>query len=303
MKLIHNAYAINALGCKSRSCLRVLATACHSAHMRTTHLRQADLNLLVVFATVAEERHISRAATRLGMTQPAVSRALQRAREMFDDDLLVRTGATFEPTPLGYRLLGELESILPRLDNLLSGKSFDPTEEELLFRLVATDYAAMLCSAPLYRTCAKPANKVRFEFTPKSDFPYQDLERGRVDLVLGVDDGKAPAHLQSEFLWQEDFVCVVAAEQPFEEKLTLEEYLQLEHVQVTGAQSLVERSLSLQGEKRTFALTVPYFTAAIRAVTGTNLIATVAHRLADYEAKRPGLGSFQLPPRSEPIST
>src|SRR5215470_5662600 len=110
--------------------------------MRLTQLRQADLNLLVVFAVLAEERSVSRAARRLLLSQPAVSRALARLRDTFHDDLLVRTGSGFELTPHGRRLLTELEVMLPRLDRLLSGGSFDPAREEANFRIAATDYAS-----------------------------------------------------------------------------------------------------------------------------------------------------------------
>src|SRR5467141_2969579 len=103
--------------------------------MRTTHLRQADLNLLVVFTAVAEERNITRAAKRLLLSQPAVSRGLQRLRDTFHDDLLIRSSSGYEPTPKGQRLLHELETSLPRLDRLLSGTEFDPAKEEALFRI------------------------------------------------------------------------------------------------------------------------------------------------------------------------
>jgi DNA-binding transcriptional LysR family regulator len=93
--------------------------------MRITQLRQADLNLLVVFTALAEERSVSRAASRLLLSQPALSRALQRLRDMFHDDLLIRTPAGYEPTARGERLLQELSVMLPRLDRLLSGATFD----------------------------------------------------------------------------------------------------------------------------------------------------------------------------------
>ena len=86
--------------------------------MRITHLRQADLNLLVVFTALAEERNVTRAASRLLLSQPAVSRALQRLREMFHDDLLIRSPSGYEPTPKGKRLLQDLTTMLPRLDRL-----------------------------------------------------------------------------------------------------------------------------------------------------------------------------------------
>lgn len=264
--------------------------------MHISQLRQADLNLLVVFAVLAEERHVSRAAKRLGLTQPAVSRALQRTREMFHDDLLVRTGGTYQPTPMGHRLLGELEAMLPRLDSLMSGTGFDPTREDISFRIVATDYAALLCGERLSSGFTQAGNKVSFEFVQKVENMYDALDRGQVDLVLSVDDGnKGAAKLASEFLWDEQFVCVVAEEQPYSKQLTLRQYMSFRHVQVTGAQSLVERCLSIAGEKRAFAFTSPYFTVAIRAVRGTDFVATVGRRMAEYEAKRPGLKILKAP--------
>jgi DNA-binding transcriptional LysR family regulator len=86
--------------------------------MRIMQLRQADLNLLVVFLVLAEERSVSRAATRLLLSQPAVSRALQRLRDMFHDDLLVRTDEGYSSAPERQRLLDELETMLPSLDGL-----------------------------------------------------------------------------------------------------------------------------------------------------------------------------------------
>src|SRR3984957_20616800 len=98
--------------------------------MRITHLRQADLNLLVVFTALAEERNVTRAAARLLLSQPAVSRALQRLRDMFRDDLLIRTSSGYEPTPKGERLLRELSTTLTGLGPLLTGGQFDPAAEE-----------------------------------------------------------------------------------------------------------------------------------------------------------------------------
>ncbi len=90
----------------------------------------------------AEERNVSRAADRLLLSQPAVSRILQRLRDMFHDNLFVRTAAGYELTPQGQRLLQELEGVLPKFDRLLSGSSFNPAVEEANFRLAVTDNAA-----------------------------------------------------------------------------------------------------------------------------------------------------------------
>lgn len=269
--------------------------------MHTLHLRQADLNLLIVFAVLAEERSVSRSALRLGLTQPAMSRAMQRTREMFKDDLLVRANGVFEPTPLGQRLLAELEDILPRLDHLLSGSGFDPTREELTFHIAATDYGCSVICEPLCKHHLPSESRVTFEFLPRSEDAFEALERGQIDLVLRVDDGKAPAHLSSECLLEDDFVCVLAQDQPFSHQLSLKQYLSLRHIGISGAQSLPERSLALAGVTRRCAMRVPYFTAAISAVVETDYVATVPRRIAESEAHRTNLKIVRAPKELLPM--
>src|SRR5260221_773911 len=120
--------------------------------MRIKHLRQADLNLLIVFTVLAEERNVTRAAARLLLSQPAVSRALQRLRDMFHDDLLIRTSSGYQPTPKGEGLLHELESTLPRLDPLLTADDFDPAAEETSFQIATTDSASHVLCPLLFLT-------------------------------------------------------------------------------------------------------------------------------------------------------
>src|ERR1700724_1116117 len=97
--------------------------------MRLEKLRQADLNLLITFAAIAEEKTVTAAASRLLLSQPAVSRALQRARALFQDDLLVRSPNGFELTLRGRKILDELEGLLPKIEHLVSPAVFDPVRE------------------------------------------------------------------------------------------------------------------------------------------------------------------------------
>ena len=207
--------------------------------MRITHLRQADLNLLVVFTALAEERNVTRAATRLLLSQPAVSRALQRLREMFQDDLLIRSPSGYEPTPKGKRLLQELSTMMPRLDRLLSGEDFDPQAEETTFRVAATDHASHVLCPLICRTVLPAARKVSIEFVSFGD--------------------------------------------------TLKQYLAAEHVGIGiwgEQQTLLDKRLAGIGAKRRCPIWVPYFTAAVRCVPGTHLLATVPSRIARFESNR-----------------
>src|SRR6201985_4018349 len=103
--------------------------------LRLEKLRQVDLSLLVTFAVIAEERSVTAAASRLLLSQPAVSRALQRARAVFQDDLLVRSPNGFELTLRGRKILDELEGLLPRMEHLVAPALFDPTQEKSHFRI------------------------------------------------------------------------------------------------------------------------------------------------------------------------
>lgn len=266
--------------------------------MRITHLRKADLNLLVAFTALAEERNVTRAASRLLLTQPAVSRALQRLRETFHDDLLIRSPSGYEPTPKGRRLLQELSTMLPRLDRLLSGEEFDPQAEEATFRVAVTDHASHVLSPLVCRRVLPTAGKVSIEFVPFGDQTFDAIEKGRIDLLLNADDGYLPARFASEMIFEDSFSCVAAKESKYPRAFTLKQYLEAEHVGVGiwGEQpTLPDKRLAGIGAKRRCPIWVPYFTAAVRCVPGTHLLATVPTRIARFEANNLSLRILKPP--------
>jgi DNA-binding transcriptional LysR family regulator len=258
--------------------------------MRINQLRQADLNLLVVFIVLAEERNVSRAAERLLVSQPAVSRGLARLREMFHDDLLVRTTKGYEPTPQGQRLMQELEVMLPKLDRLLSGSSFDPSVEQASFRIAATDNATAVLAPVICREVLPGAKKVRIDFMPwHPQEVFEELMRGSVDLVLGANTVDMPEVLQSQMIYDEDFVCVVDAKSRLRKALTIEEYMSAQHISISiqgGTQGIPDKWLLAKGYKRKVAMQVPYFEGAMRCVRGTKLIATIPRRFAEGSLER-----------------
>ncbi len=266
--------------------------------MRLTHLRQADLNLLVVFAALAEERNITRTASRLLLSQPAVSRSLQRLRDTFHDDLLIRTASGYEPTPKGQRLIDELASTLPRFDRLMTGTEFDPRQEEASFRIAATDHATKALIPPLCREVLSKSTRVKFNFVPFYGGQYEALEKGRLDLVLNADDGTAPPHLNREVIFDTDLVCVVSKRSSYDKSISLKQYLAADHVGidiVDGVQTIPEKRLSAIGKKRRCPLVVPYHSAAIQAAASTSLIATVPRRVANLEASNKSIKILEAP--------
>jgi DNA-binding transcriptional LysR family regulator len=266
--------------------------------MRIEHLRQADLNLLVVLTTVAEERNITRAASRLLLSQPSVTRALQRLRHTFHDDLLIRTSTGYEPTPTGQRLLQDLATMLPRLDRLMVGGDFDPTTEDATFRIAATDHAAYLLVPPLYTSLLPKRIKVGFSFVPLHAGQYAALEKARLDLVLNADHDTATLHLSKEVIFEVDFVCVVSRKSKFARAVSLKQYLAAEHVAVDiigGVQTHPDKHLAAIGEKRRCPLVVAQHTVAMRVAAVTDMIATVPRRMAVLEASNKAIKILEAP--------
>jgi len=114
--------------------------------MSMAHTRTTDLNLLTALEVLLEERHVSRAAEQYNLSQPAMSRTLQRLRETFGDELLVRTATGYELTPRARTIQRELGQILPRINALLHGDRFDPAMCTDVLNLSGTDYAAIVTS-------------------------------------------------------------------------------------------------------------------------------------------------------------
>ncbi|HKW35305.1 MAG TPA: LysR family transcriptional regulator [Candidatus Acidoferrum sp.] len=266
--------------------------------MRIEHLRQTDLNLLVVFTAVAEERNITRAASRLLLSQPAVTRALQRLRDTFHDDLLIRSPTGYELTPTGHRLLQDLATMLPRLDRLMTGGNFDPANEDATFRIAATDHAAHVLVPLLCKSVLARATRVEFCFVPLYGGQYEALEKGRLDLVLNADHDTATLHVSKEVIFEVDFVCVVSRKSKFAKAVTLKQYLAAEHVAVDiigGVQTHPHKNLAAIGEKRRCPLVVAQHTVAMRVAAITDMIATVPRRMALLESSNKAIRILESP--------
>ncbi|HMD20531.1 MAG TPA: LysR family transcriptional regulator [Alloacidobacterium sp.] len=265
--------------------------------MQETHLSNIDLNLLVTLQALLEERHVTRAAKRCFLSQSAMSRALERLRETFQDELLIRSGRGYERTVRGERLLRELESILPRIDAIVRGESFDPVQSQERFRISMTDFASVVLLPGLVQRLRASAPKVKLEIVAHHDNVFDDLESGKIDLAMEV--SAFVSGLESQIIFEEDFVCLQCTSRPQRRKrMTIAEYLKFAHVVVNvraGQQTLVDRPLADLGVQRQVALTVPYFVVAILAVSGTDSIVTVPRRLAKIVAPLQTVRAIEAP--------
>lgn len=261
-----------------------------------------DLELLPALVALLDERHVSRAAERVHVSQPAMSRTLARLRRTFGDELLVRSAGGYHLTPRAERMQRQLLAIRPQLRALFAPADFDPATAQETYRLVGTDYAALLFAPLLFGRVVRESPGSRVTFTAWHDDVADDLERGGADLAfLGV---AAAEGLRSEELFEERFVCVMAADHPLagHEALDLATYLDQPHLVVDvrgGDQSVIEGQLGALGIRRQAALRLPYHTAATAALPGTTLVATLPERMSRESA---GLHVCAAPPEIESMS-
>jgi len=159
-----------------------------------------------------------------------MSRALERLREMFGDVLLVRSGRAYERTVRGERVLRELESLMPRLEAMVRGESFEPEGSHERFRVAMTDHAAAMLMPPLLRRVRAAATNVKLEVSMCTATSYEDVTR---KTRYGRSARRRPPSLRPKCCYEEDFVCLVgSAQRVGTRRFTLKQYLGLPHALV-----------------------------------------------------------------------
>jgi DNA-binding transcriptional LysR family regulator len=259
--------------------------------MRDVHLRQVDLNLLSTLYALLEERHVTRAAKRCFLSQPAMSRSLERIRDTFGDELLIRTGRIYERTVRGDWLLRELENLMPRLEALVRGEPFDPAQSRERLRVALTDNGSIALLPALTQRIRTAAPDITLEIVAWHDRSFEDVEAGKIDLALSP--LAAPAPLETERLFKEDFVCLLGADHKLRSRrFTLKQYLELSHVAV----GTLDRPLADLGLRRRVALSVPFLVPAVAAVAGSDLVLTLPRKLAKAVAAMANVRFVEPPP-------
>jgi len=258
-----------------------------------------DLNLLRVLDALLRERNVSRAAERLSLSQPAVSNALGRLRELLDDPLLVRVGRAMQPTPRALALEAPIRHALQQIEHsLIAGEAFDPARSQQRFRIAVTDYVELVCMPALMRRLAERAPGIRLaiqHLTPS--LPTEALDNGEVDLVLGrfldVPSRFHVRHWASETLQ----VAVRRGHPLVTDGLDLPAFLRLRHLWVHGGQTrgMVDQWLEGQGLEREVVYTTPNYLQAAHIVASSDLAAVLPTQLARHFARLLPLELFDLP--------
>ena len=271
--------------------------------MRQKDLKNIDLNLLVVLRALLQTRGVSQAAERLGMSQPAVSRALGRLRRQFGDRLLIKGSRSMIPTIYASEIAMPLERLLEQAELFFdAGPAFDAATSTRVFRLATTDYGAIAVLPRVLPKILSQAPQASLEIVGFGGDTFRMLAEGQIDLAFYSDD-PVPNSLRTADLFTEDYSCLMRSSHPLmghisDGRLDMATYLAHDHALVTvagGRTGVVDEALRAQGLKRRIALWLPYFMTAAVLVSKSNLILTLPRRAAAVAGKSLGLIPF-LPP-------
>ncbi len=197
------------------------------------NLSRIDLNLLVFLDALLRERNVTRAAQKLGMSQPALSSGLKRLRELFHDPLLIRTSEGMVPTERAQELEPLVREILANVEKAVTPEeAFDPATSDRVFRIMASDYAEMTLLPSLLAHLRNQAPGIVLDILTPSDVSFNDVELGKVDMVINRFDSM-PQSFHQGVVWRDTFSCVLPASNPISENLTLENYLSAHHIWVS----------------------------------------------------------------------
>lgn len=266
-------------------------------------LRHFDLNLLRVLDALLKARHVTQAAQRLGLSQPAVSAALGRLREAFGDELFVKRAHGMEPTPRALELEAPLALVLATIrERLLDAPGFDPTASARAFTLIVGEVGQAVFAPRLLARVREraPRATVRFLYPePASRLPQ--LEDGRADLAIGPfpqwSDSDA---LFQQKLYERPMVGVVRAGHPAlaDGPMTPERFAALDHA-VVGARSdfdrLIEPTLQRLKLTRRIVAELGHVAGAPQVLAALDLVAIVPATLAEAWQREAGLQIFDLP--------
>lgn len=267
-------------------------------------LRLIDTTVLLVFLGTMRHRQATAVARDMGLTQPAVSHALKRLRNIYGDPLFLRRAHGLEPTSLAHELEPKVRRIVRLLSETLEGvEDFDPATTTANLRIGAFDYELTSLVPDLVSLLRKESPNINIHAFPLHDRSALDgLIQGQIDLAIGYFD--LPIENESVFitdeLYLEDYVLAARKNHPvFAQSLGMKQLSELNHLQVSPdgpTRTLVDHALHLQGYKRHIQTVVPSLYAAISIVETSDLVVTIPKRVAEYNGRR-----FSIEHRSLPI--
>jgi DNA-binding transcriptional LysR family regulator len=263
-------------------------------------IRGVDLNLLKAFDALISERAVTRAAGRIGLSQPAMSHALSRLRGLFADDLFVRTPAGMEPTAHAREIAPLVSAAIEHIEAALNlGVGFDPAKSAGIFTAGMAEYAEVALVGRLATAFAEQAPRATLRLLPLNGADAaEQLERGAIDVAV-AHLRAPPTSIESQILMRDPFVVVVRKGHPLAaEPLSIEAYAGQSHILVSprgDTSGAIDRILVDFGLRRRISLLVATYLAVPVALAATDLIATVPSRTARQIAATAEIEILPLP--------
>jgi DNA-binding transcriptional LysR family regulator len=265
-----------------------------------------DLNLLIVFDAVMQDRSVTRAGSRIGLSQPAMSHALNRLRHMLKDELFIRTPQGMVPTPRAEMLALPLRNALTEMQHALEPAVFDPSASDRRFALALNNYAAVVLASPLVVAVSAAAPRVYLDLRPSGTLDVVDrLDRGDLDLVIGSTD-RPGERFASVLLLEDTFVLVMRRGHPASRgKLSPAKFAALPHLEISSSRedtSFIDTWLGEHGLARRIVLRAPYLSAA-PIVAQSDLVANLSRRIAREFVRNHPLELREPPYESKQVRT
>jgi DNA-binding transcriptional LysR family regulator len=259
-----------------------------------------DLNLLPVFMALMEERSVTRAAVRLGITQPALSNALNRLRDTLRDPLFIRERYGIKPTQFAEEIAPVILETLARLDEVIIGRQhFDPATSTRQFNIAPNSFVEIVLMPGIIAKLREQAPGVKVSLTPfGNDLSDTGVISGTTDMALGriIDP---PDNVIVQHLMDDGLACVVRADHPdIDQAMSREQYERLRHVNVLPPGRLrvgVFQALERQGLRRELAISVTHFLAVPEIIAVTDYCATLPRLICKQIAKDPRLKVVSSP--------
>ncbi len=263
-------------------------------------IREIDLNLLVIFDTMARLRSVVRTGEAVGLSQPATSAALARLRIAFDDALFVRAGAEMRPTPRAQALTPAVRRVVQTIQSdILTRATFEPTEADRSFTILTPDIGEVAFLPGVLRRLRQEAPQVKLKaLTRPRQAAAEALESGEADLAVGFFPDLQKAGFFQQALFKTSYACITSASNTGAgPRMTLRQYLAARHVVVRpdGREHTLERYLEDKGHRRQVILEMSHFTSLMAILPGSDLIATVPQDLADFASRHVKLRQIELP--------
>ena len=254
------------------------------------NLNKVDLNLFVVFDAIYTEANLTRAGQIIGITQPAVSNALARLRESFNDPLFVRTAQGMVPTPMAQNIISPVRSALALLRvSVQESRTFNPLQANKTFRISMTDLTEAVVLPPLFQRLRKKAPSVVVEsFLSHRRETTSDLAAGRLDFAIDAPLNTDP-QVRHVKLMEDRYVCAMRPAHPLagQPSVSLDEYLGLTHIHISTRRNglgQVDLALGKMGLQRKITLRSQHYLMASNVLQHTDMVMTVPERFARRHA-------------------